>query len=90
MKKLIVDRAANKRHVTSTRIILLIYTPLLIHVLLLNYTNWKNVILITLLLSILPLILYNFLNYSYWSIVIFIIIYLLTIGFFQFQTKKKL
>ena len=61
-----------------------------IHHLLLNYTNWKKVILITLFLLILPLILYNFLNYSYWSIIIFILIYFLTIGFLQFQIKKKL
>jgi len=61
-----------------------------IHHLLLNYTNWKIVTLITLFLSILPLILYNFLNYSYWSIVIFVLIYFLIIGFFQLQIKKKL
>ena len=60
-----------------------------IHHLLLHYTNWKKVTLITLFLSILPLILYNFLNYSYWSIVIFILIYFLIIGFFQLQIKKK-
>ena len=60
-----------------------------IHHFLLHYTNWKKVTLITLFLSILPIILYNFLNYSYWSIIIFILIYFLIIGFLQLQIKKK-
>jgi UDP-GlcNAc:undecaprenyl-phosphate GlcNAc-1-phosphate transferase len=61
-----------------------------IHHLLLNHIDSKKVVIITFILSILPLTLYNFLNYSYWSIVYFILIYFFIIGFLKFYNREKL